>query len=64
MVSPHRDSDKKLIDGGDFTNVVQHNRSRIDGRKLRRLAERVHAGAGIEIAGMIEDIDAGRTIQL
>jgi hypothetical protein len=42
MVSPNRDPDKKMIDGGDFINVVRSNRVHIDVRKLQRLAERVY----------------------
>jgi hypothetical protein len=64
MTSPHRLADKKMIDGGDFIRIVRHNRAAIDMRKLGRLANRVYPGGGLEIAGMIEDIDAGRTLRL
>src|SRR5262249_32978494 len=64
MVSPNRNADKKMIDGGDFINVVRHNRADIDLRKLQRLADKVYPNGGAEILRMIEDIDAGRTIQV
>jgi hypothetical protein len=64
MVSPNRDPDKKLIDAGDFVNVVRHNRSDIDLAKLLRLGDKVYPGGGEEIRRIVEDIDAGRPIQL
>ena len=64
MISPNRAADKKMIDAGDFINVVQHNRGNLDVEKLMRFAEKVYPGGDAEIRGMIEDIDAGRTIQL
>ncbi|HYV36668.1 MAG TPA: hypothetical protein VE988_13250 [Gemmataceae bacterium] len=64
MVSPNRRPDKKMIDGGDFMNVVMFNRQHIDLKKLRRLAEKVYRGAGKEILEMINTIDAGRTLEL
>lgn len=64
MVSPNRARDKKLIDGGDFVNVVLNNREDIDVQKLIRLGDKVYAGGGKEIRRMIEDLDAGRTIQM
>jgi hypothetical protein len=64
MVSPNRDADKKMIDGGDFINVIKYNRDDIDEGKLVRLADIVYPNGGAEIRQMLEDIDAGRTIQL
>jgi hypothetical protein len=64
MVSPNRDPDKKMIDAGDFINVVRHNRGDLDLDKLRRFGDKVYPDGGTEIIRMIEDIDAGRTIQL
>lgn len=64
MVSPNRLPEKKHIDAGDFMNVVRHNRADIDLRKLKKLADRVYPGGGAEIMSLIEDIDAGRPIQL
>lgn len=64
MVGPTRQPDKKLIDAGDFTNIVLHNRAILDLQKVRRLAKKVHPGSGVRIVRMVADIDAGRTIQL
>jgi hypothetical protein len=64
MVSPHRRPDKKMLDGGDFANVVMVNRSEINLKKLQRLADKVYPDGGKEILQIIEDIDAGRTIRL
>jgi hypothetical protein len=64
MVSPRRVTDKKLLDGADFVNVVVNNRSDIGLPKLRRLAEKVYPnGGGAEIMQLIADIDAGRMIR-
>jgi len=64
MISPNRAPDKKMIDAGDFINVVQHNRGDLDVEKLVRFGEKVYPGGGEEIRQVIADIDAGRTIQL
>jgi hypothetical protein len=64
MVSPNRLPDKKLIDAGDFVNVVRHNRSHINLSKLKRLGDKVYPDGGTEILRLVEDIDAGRTIQV
>jgi hypothetical protein len=64
MVSPHRPPAKKMVDAGDFMDVVIHNRSTIDLTKLKRLAGKVYSNGGSEIMRMIADIDAGRTIEL
>jgi hypothetical protein len=63
MVSPQRRPDKKMLDGGDFMNVVMHHRQEIDIKKLQRLAEKVYPGAVKEVLAMIADIDAGRTLE-
>jgi hypothetical protein len=64
MVSPRRVTERKLQDGADFVNVVRHNRSDINLPKLRRLADKVYPNGAVEIMQLIEDIDAGRMIQL
>lgn len=63
MVSPNRRHDKRLVDGGDFMNVVINNRARLDVSKLQRLADKVYPGGNKEILEMIEDIDAGRILK-
>lgn len=64
IISPTRDQAKKWLDLGDFVDVVEHNRAILDLAKLRRLGDTVHPGSGARILRMVEDIDAGRTIQL
>jgi hypothetical protein len=64
MTSPNRDRAKKMIDAGDFIDVVQYNRDAIDLKKLKRLADKVYPKGGDEIMQMVADIDAGRTIRL
>jgi hypothetical protein len=64
MVSPNRLPDKKLIDAGDFVNVVRHNRDKINLQKLKRLGDKVYPDGGAEILRRVEDIDAGRPFRL
>jgi hypothetical protein len=64
MVSPNRLPEKKLIDAGDFTNIVRHNRDDLDVSKLKRLADKVYPHGGAEMLQLITDIDAGRTIRI
>lgn len=64
MVSPNRRRDKKLIDAGDFMNVVNHNRDAIDLKKLKQLGDKVYPNGGAEILSFIDDINTGRPIQL
>lgn len=63
-MSPNRRQAKRLLDLGDLVNIVETNRKELDMEKLKRLADKVHASGGAKILGMIEDIDAGRTIRL
>ncbi len=63
MISPYRPYDKKLIDGGDFVNIVMHRHAEIKLTKLKKLAEKVFDGAGADIANMIADIKAERPIR-
>ncbi len=63
MVSPYREADKKLVDGGDFVNIVKYRAKSINLRKLKKLAEMVYKGGGTEIAKMVADVKAGRRIQ-
>jgi hypothetical protein len=64
MVSPNRRQDKKFVDAGDFINVVTHNRDDLDLRKLKHLAEKVYPDGGAEIMQLVDDILAGRPIQI
>lgn len=63
MKAPTRRLDKKLLDAGDFTNIVQCNRNAIDMKKLKQLGDKVHPNGGAEILQYVADIDGGRTIQ-
>ena len=63
MTSPHRRQAKKLVDGGDFVDVVEHNHSALDLKKLKRLADKVYPDGGAEIIKLVEDILAGRRIE-
>ena len=48
----------------DFADMVVHNQETIAMQKLARLAEQVYAGGRTEIKRLIEDILAGRPIQV
>lgn len=63
MTAPTRRPDKKLIDAGDFTNIVLNKRKVLDLAKLKRLGDKVFHRGGARILGLIAEIDAGRTIQ-
>ena len=63
MVSPNRRQAKKLIDGGDFVDIVEHNLKELDRKKLSKLAEVVYKGGGTEILKLVNDIEAGRRIE-
>jgi hypothetical protein len=63
MTSPNREQAKKLIDGGDFVDIVVSNLKKINRSKLRRLADKVYPDGGAEIIEMIDDIAAGRRIR-
>lgn len=63
MTSPNREQKKKLIDGGDFVDIVEKNLKKINLAKLRRLADKVYPDGGAEIIEMVEDIKAGRRIR-
>jgi hypothetical protein len=64
MIAPTRRPDKKLIDAGDFTNIVIHNRSVLDLKKLKRIGDQFHPQGGTEMVRLVGDIDAGRQIRL
>jgi hypothetical protein len=64
MVSPNRAADKKFIDAGDFINIVRTNEKELDIKKLRRLGEKVYRGGGAEVVQLVDDIKAGKQIQL
>jgi hypothetical protein len=63
MVPPNRIQSKKLIDGGDFVDMVTENLGDIDEEKLQTLACLVYLRGGAEIIQLVRDIEAGRRIQ-
>ncbi len=64
MTSPLRRQAKKFVDAGDFVDVVENNRDVLDLTKMRRLAEKVYPGGGAEVMKLVEDILAGRKIEI
>ncbi len=63
MTAPNRKQSKRLIDAGDFTNMIEHNRKSLDLEKLRRIGDKVQSHGGSKILKLVEEIDAGRPIQ-
>ncbi len=59
ILSPHRVQSKRMIDQGDFIDMVETHGDVIDMKKLKRLAEKIQPGSGDKIAGIVEDIRAG-----
>jgi hypothetical protein len=64
LTSPHRERLRKMQDVTDFAVMTEHNKDQIDYAKLRRLAEQVYPGGSGEIQQLIEDILAGRPLQV
>jgi hypothetical protein len=64
MFSPDRRTEKKFLDAGDCLNVIAHNRSQIDLRKLERWGDMLNSGDGSEIIRLIDDFEAGRKIDV
>jgi hypothetical protein len=64
MTSPHRQAPRKIQDAADFADIVVHNQQELDMAKLSRLAEQVYSGGRHEITKLVQDILAGRPIQI
>jgi hypothetical protein len=64
MVSPYRETPRKLQDAADFADILVHNQNDIDTVKLCRLADEVYKGGHDEIAKLVGDILAGRPISI
>jgi len=62
MTSPNREYEKKLIDGGDFVNIVKKNHAELDLKKLGSLGDRVYPKGGMELLKMVADVIAGKRI--
>lgn len=56
--SPTRRPDKKLLDQGDFVNMVLTNRATLELAELKRLADLVEFHLGSKILAVIAKIDA------
>ena len=64
IVSPNRREEKRLVDGGDFVDIIKHNLGAIDMDKLHRLAEMIYEGAGADLLKCVDDIRAGERLDL
>jgi hypothetical protein len=64
LTSPHRERLRKMQDVTDFAVMTACNKDQIDLVKLRRMAEQVYPGGGSEIQQLIDDILAGRPLQV
>lgn len=63
MVGPMRNDEKKHLDAHDFISMVKSNAA-VDTVLLRELGELVYEGGGKEIVKMVEDVRAGRKLEL
>ena len=64
MTSPNRAIEKKYVDAGDFIDIVKHNLADLDLARLAKLADKVYQDGAREMLSIIEDIKAGRGIQI
>jgi hypothetical protein len=68
MITPNRHPGKRAIDVADFTFMVKHSldegQQAIDLQKLEALGEKVWSGGGTEILQLVEQVKAGRPINL
>jgi hypothetical protein len=64
MVSPNREQAKKLIDAGDFVDMVKKNLQDIDEEKLKLLANKVYLRGAVEIIKIIRNVEMGRPITI
>jgi hypothetical protein len=64
ITSHHRERLRKMQDTTDFAVMAYHNKDKIDLPKLFRLAEHVCPGGAKEIKQLVEDILAGRPLQV
>ena len=55
---------RKFLHAGDFCNMVETNIRDINEMKTKTLADKIRQGGGIAISTLIEDIKAGRSIQI
>jgi hypothetical protein len=63
MISPGRSDEKKHSDAGDFIRMVKMN-AEIDLEELSALGEYVYPGGGKELVEKVDQVRAGKTLQL
>ena len=63
MTSPTRGRGDKMIDGGDFIHIVEAN-PKIDLDLLRDLGELVFSGGGAFVVRLVDDVRAGRKLEI
>lgn len=64
MTSPNRREAKRMVDLGDFIDIVETNRAALDLAKLKRLGDQFNPRVGDKLLRLVEDVDAGRSIHL
>jgi len=62
MMAPNRRDAKKMVDLGDFIDVVQNKRDVLDLEKLKRFAGPLFPKGGTAIMRLVEEIDSGRPV--
>ena len=63
MVSPHRSQEKSFQDAHDFILLVKNN-TKIEMNKLHEYGELAFSGGGAELTGKVEDVRAGRRMEI
>jgi hypothetical protein len=63
MIGHHRQDHKRYLDMADFVAMLNSNK-KTEMTLLRELGELVYEGGGKEIAKMVEDVRAGRRLEL
>lgn len=64
MTAPDRRQSKRFLDMGDFVDIIENNRAMLDLDKLARIGDLLNPRKGSALLALVEDIDAGRTINL
>jgi hypothetical protein len=63
MMAPNRRDAKKMVDLGDFIDVVQNKRDVLDLEKLKRFAGPLYPEGATAIMRLVENIDSGRSVR-
>ena len=64
ITSPNRERLRKMQDTVDFADIFLHNQGDVNVPKLLRLAAQVYPGGEAEISKLVDDIRAGRKIEV